>query len=59
MKTYTLREILDANSVNFLNFVKSGAGQHIFQGINFLSYMFKMHVFKTIPASIHYKVINK
>ena len=59
VKTYTLREILDANSINFLNSVKGENVQYIIADINFLNYMFKMHVFKTIPVSTLYKVINK
>lgn len=59
VKTYTFREILDANSINFLNSVKSEDVQYIITDINFLNYLFKMHVFKTVPASTQYKVINK
>lgn len=60
VKTYTLREILDANSINFLNSVKGENNvQYIIANINLLNYMFKMHVFKTIPVSTLYKVINK
>lgn len=59
VKTYTLREILDANSINFLNSVKSKNVPYIIANINLLNHMFKMHVFKTIPISTLYKVINK